>query len=66
LSSLRESGELEHDADIILLLHRPYKDARTTCQVAKNRDGWLGTVHLLFRSEFVAFDEDAAQGGEAS
>lgn len=61
LSSLRESGELEHDADIILLLHRPYKDARTTCQIAKNRDGRLGTVHLLFRSELVAFDEAATQ-----
>lgn len=64
LSSLRESGELEHDADIILLLHRPYKDARTTCRVAKNRDGRLGKVDLLFRSEFVAFDEAAQQEAE--
>jgi len=61
LSSLRESGELEHDADVILLLHRQYHDANTTCTIAKNRDGRLGTVNLLFRSDFVAFDEAALQ-----
>lgn len=57
LSSLRESGELEHDADIILLLHRAYREEETECIIAKNRDGRLGTADLLFRSEFVAFDE---------
>jgi len=64
LSSLRESGELEHDADIILLLHRKYREAQTSCQIAKNRDGRSGKVQLLFRSEFVAFDEDAEQNDE--
>lgn len=59
LSSLRESGELEHDADVILLLHRAYHEDTTTCTVAKNRDGRLGTVHLLFRHEYVAFDQAA-------
>lgn len=57
LASLRESGELEHDADVILLLHRKYRDEETSCIVAKNRDGRLGEVSLLFRHEFVAFDE---------
>lgn len=61
LSDLRESGELEHDADIILLLHRNYHEEATDCIVAKNRDGRIGTVQLTFRSEFVAFDEVAAQ-----
>lgn len=60
LSSLRESGELEHDADVILLLHRAYHEETTTCTVAKNRDGRLGTVHLLFRHEYVAFDQTTA------
>lgn len=59
LASLRESGELEHDADVILLLHRGYHDEETECIVAKNRDGRLGTVNLLFRHEYVAFDEAA-------
>ena len=61
LSSLRESGELEHDADIILLLHRKYRQPETNCQIAKNRDGRTGDVHLIFRSEFVAFDELTTQ-----
>jgi hypothetical protein len=61
LSDLRESGELEHDADVILLLHRQYHEQDTQCIVAKNRDGRLGTVQLNFRSEYVAFDEAAAQ-----
>jgi replicative DNA helicase len=61
LASLRESGELEHDADVILLLHRQYHEENTVCIVAKNRDGRIGTVNLLFRSEFVAFDEAELQ-----
>lgn len=57
LASLRESGELEHDADIILLLHRDYRAQETQCFVAKNRDGRLGDVDLIFRHEYVAFEE---------
>ncbi len=56
LADLRESGELEHDADIILFLHRQYREEETTCTVAKNRDGRLTDIPLLFRPEFVAFD----------
>ena len=57
LASLRESGELEHDADVILLLHRKYHEQATTCYVAKNRDGRLGDVALVFRHEYVSFKE---------
>jgi replicative DNA helicase len=57
LDRLRESGELEHDADIVLFLHREFDKAETEVIVAKNRDGRTGTAHLLFRPEYVAFDE---------
>lgn len=57
LDSLRESGELEHTADIVLLLHREFGKAETECLVAKNRDGRTGLVKLLFKAEFVAFEE---------
>lgn len=57
LASLRESGELEHDADVVLLLHREYDQAPTECIVAKNRDGRQGIVRLIFRPETVRFDE---------
>jgi replicative DNA helicase len=59
LGDLRESGELEHDADIVLLLHREPMKPETDCIVAKNRDGRVGVAHLTFRHEFVAFDEAA-------
>ena len=61
LSDLRESGELEHDADVILFLHRDYRAEATDCLVAKNRDGRLGTIKLLFRADYVAFDEAPEQ-----
>lgn len=57
LGSLRESGELEHDADIILLLHRAHQAVETSCIVAKNRDGRTGDLTLLFRGDYVSFDE---------
>jgi hypothetical protein len=57
LSSLRESGELEHDADVVLLLHREFDAREAVCEVAKNRDGRVGPVSLVFRAEWVAFDE---------
>jgi replicative DNA helicase len=57
LASLRESGELEHDADVVLLLHREPMQPETECVVAKNRDGRTGVVRLRFSAEYVAFDE---------
>lgn len=61
LSDLRESGQIEQDADIVLLLHRPeYYDPNdqpgtADVIVAKNRNGPTGTVPLVFRREFTKF-----------
>ena len=61
MADLRESGALEQDADIILLLYRPGqydKDADETLvevEVAKNRQGSQGTVKLHFYREFMKF-----------
>jgi replicative DNA helicase len=62
MADLRESGELEHDADVILLLHRGFQEAEATLIVAKNRDGRVGETSLRFLAECVAFNrgEDAA------
>jgi replicative DNA helicase len=54
---LRESGELEYDADIVLFLHRKPRQPETKCIIAKNRDGREASVNLMFRVESVAFDE---------
>lgn len=58
ISDLRESGQIEQDAEAILLLHRPaYYDQEAGNEleviVAKNRDGADGPVELAFDAEGV-------------
>ena len=55
MESLRESGALENDADIIILLDRGIKERDTTLLVAKNRDGATGIVQLEFDPPLVRF-----------
>jgi replicative DNA helicase len=68
LSDLRESGSLEQDADIVMLLHRddssPEKKRDTELIVAKHRNGPTGNVSLVFRPELTKF-ESAARGQES-
>lgn len=58
-SDLRDSGAIEQDADVIMLLHReeipnPYAtpDERLIIDIAKNRHGELGTVTLDWQGAF--------------
>lgn len=62
LSDLRESGELEHDADIILLMHRGFDQKETEIAIAKNRSGRVGLIRLEFTSDYLTFD--MAQDGD--
>ena len=61
MSDLRESGSIEQDADIImLLLRREYYDpndkpGQAELIVAKNRHGGVGSVTLTFRKEIGQF-----------
>ena len=62
LSDLRESGSLEQDADIVMLLHRddlndPHSPRRGEADVivAKNRNGQTGTSALAFQGQFSRF-----------
>ena len=61
MSDLRESGSLEQDADIVMLMFRPeYYDPQnkpglTEVIVAKNRHGRVGSVNLSFRKEYAQF-----------
>lgn len=59
LASLRESGELEHDADTVLLLHREDQDTTGSTEliIAKARSGRLGTVHGFFHGDVQTFVE---------
>lgn len=62
VSDLRESGAIEQDADIILLLHtRKVERANTTpnvkCIIGKSRSTATGAVYFGFEKEFSNFVE---------
>ena len=57
LADLRESGNLEMDADIVILLHRPQPGLNlVTLEVAKHRKGPVGSVDLVYRPELTRFE----------
>ncbi|MDR1256280.1 MAG: replicative DNA helicase [Spirochaetaceae bacterium] len=66
LASLRDSGAVEQDADMVMFLHRERKqDARpgesapdvleTELIIAKQRNGPVGTINLGFRPKYTEF-----------
>lgn len=68
LSDLRESGSLEQDADIVMFIHRPEMYEKDTLKqnvaqikVAKHRNGPVGTIELIFRSNLAKFENAATQ-----
>ncbi len=73
MSDLRESGSIEQDADVVMLLHREdyyhrgdpdYQEDNTAeVIIAKQRNGPTGTVKLIFREKVTRF-ENASHIGE--
>jgi replicative DNA helicase len=74
LSDLRESGSIEQDADVVMFIHREDQDegapdgeegakSRTVIPVelivAKQRNGPVGSIDLVFLSEFTRFESRA-------
>ncbi len=66
LSDLRESGGIEQDADVVLLLFReeyynPTSENQGTAEViiSKQRNGPTGTVKLVFLKEYTRFENPA-------
>jgi len=66
MSDLRESGSIEQDADVVMLLHREdyyhrgeegYENDNTAeVIIAKQRNGPTGTVKLTFREKCTRFE----------
>ena len=64
LSDLRESGAIEQDADVVLLLYReeiykPTEENRgiATLIIAKQRNGPTGDFNMAFLREYTRFEE---------
>ncbi|GAB4431907.1 MAG: replicative DNA helicase [Cyanobacteria bacterium J069] len=69
MSDLRESGSIEQDADLILMLYRDeYYNPDTPDRgiseiiITKHRNGPVGTVKLLFEPQFTRFRNLASPG----
>ena len=60
LESLKESGDLEQDADVVILLHRDMAKSASdgVAIIAKNRSGSVGEVSLLFYNDTTSFKEN--------
>ena len=75
MSDLRESGSIEQDADVVMLLHREdyyhrgeegYEPDNTAeVIIAKQRNGPTGTVKLMFRERCTRFENLSQIGQEA-
>lgn len=65
LSDLRESGEIEAEADVVILLHKPKTEndendvITINAIVAKHRNGPTGSVQLSFRKCITKFESFA-------
>jgi len=71
LSDLRESGAIEQDADLVVFVFReeyynPTEENRNRAEViiAKQRNGPIGTVDLVFMKEWTRFENPEFRRGE--
>ena len=65
LSDLRDSGAIEQDADVVMMLYREdyytenenndLKDSKADIRIAKNRNGSTGMFSLTFKREITRF-----------
>ena len=61
LSQLRESGSLEQDADIVVLIHREFNQQESTRAgeaeliLAKQRNGPIGSSNVIFQGQYSRF-----------
>jgi replicative DNA helicase len=71
LSHLRESGAIEQDADVVMFVHREEYYRRGEDQeqvagqaeviVAKQRNGPVGDIELVWRKEYTRFEDKAPE-----
>lgn len=72
MSDLRESGAIEQDADVVMLLYRDdyynensEKPDTAELIIAKHRNGPTGTVELFFNKQYTKFSDLVSDRDEA-
>ena len=68
MAELREAGNIEQDASVIILLWNLNADDKTKkgCKVEKNRQGNTGKVVMRFNGDLMKFEETDETVKEAS
>lgn len=68
LSDLRESGQIEQDADVVILIHRedahgpePTRPGEADLIIAKHRNGPTATITVAFQGHYQQFADMAAE-----
>ena len=65
MEHLKGSGDIEQEADTILILERrDDDDKQATLSLEKNRHGPAGELGLVFNAPILEFLERAQHGGE--
>lgn len=70
LSDLRDSGSIEQDADIVAFIYRDEvynagnPETQNTAEIilAKQREGPIGTIEMIYLKEYVRFHDQAYRG----
>lgn len=64
MSELRESGDIEQDASVILLLWNLDEEGKQKgCKIEKNRQGKTGRVTMRFNGDLMKFEEISDKDG---
>ena len=64
MSELRESGDIEQDASVIILLWNMDEQGTTKgCKIEKNRQGKIGKVTMRFNGDLMKFEEISDKDG---
>lgn len=72
LSDLRDSGSIEQDADMVMMLHRDERDQTQGSSgpnlfeliISKNRHGPMGMMNLKFHEQITVFEEPLSEDPE--
>ncbi len=64
VSDLKESGDQEQDADMVLLLHRQQRARDAKLILGKNRNGEQGSFNMVFNAERMQFSCNGLVSGQ--